>query len=97
MGFSLSVTKRVTRQKAKLQNFISENFLVSRTQETSIEIFTRAAPLVARKMVNFAPKTSLGLVHVRADGWAYTDVITKFSRMDRLPTFLSEGGLFARA
>ena len=53
---SWSVTKSLTNQKAELQKFISENFVVSRTKETSSYIFTPATPLVAPKMINFAPK-----------------------------------------
>ena len=33
----LSVTKSVTKQKAKLLKFISESFVLSRTQETSFK------------------------------------------------------------
>ena len=54
--FSWNVTKRVTKQKVRPQEFISENFVVSRTQETSIQIFTRATPLVVHKIVNFSSK-----------------------------------------
>ena len=50
------MTKRVTKQKVKPKEFISENFVVSRTQDTSIQIFTRATPLVVRKIVNFSSK-----------------------------------------
>ena len=50
------MTKRVTKQKVKPKKFISENFVVSRTQDTSIQIFTRATPLVVRKIVNFSSK-----------------------------------------
>ena len=56
LGFSWSVTKRVTKQKVKPQEFIPENFVVSRTQETSHPIFTRASPLVVHKIVNFSSK-----------------------------------------
>ena len=56
LGFSWNVAKRVTKQKVKPKKFISENFVVSRTQETSIKIFTRATPLVGRKIVNFSSK-----------------------------------------
>ena len=56
LGFSWNVAKRVTKQKVKPKKFISENFVVSRTQETSIKIFTRATPLVVRKIVNFSSK-----------------------------------------
>ena len=38
--------QNVTKQKAKLKKFISENFLLSRIQETSILIFTRGTPLL---------------------------------------------------
>ena len=50
------MTKRVTKQKVKPKKFIAENVVVSRTQKTSIQIFTRATPLVVRKIVNFSSK-----------------------------------------
>ena len=56
LGFSWNVTKRVTKQKVKPKKFISENFVVSRTRDTSIQIFTRATPLVVRKIVNLSSK-----------------------------------------
>ena len=65
LGCSWSVTKSVTKQKAKPEKFFSENFVLSRNQETSFWILTRATPLVAPKMVilrqNETQRQCLGL------------------------------------
>ena len=65
LGCSWSVTKSVTKQKAKPEKFFSENFVLSRNQETSVWIPTRATPLVAPKMVilrqNETQRQCLGL------------------------------------
>ena len=65
LGCSWSVTKSVTKQKAKPEKFFSENFVLSRNQETSVWILTRATPLVAPNLVilrqNETQRQCLGL------------------------------------
>lgn len=50
------MTKTETKQKAKLKKYFFETFVVCRTQEDTIQIFTRATRLAAPKMVNFCAK-----------------------------------------
>ena len=94
--FLESVTKNVT----KPQKLITENFVVTQTQETWSKNFTGWLPLrwlVLRQ--NETQRTYHGFLSlhcsvflpltpesVRAgDVWAYADVITKFSGIDRFP------------
>ena len=57
LGCSWSVTKHKVIKS--LRNLFAKMFFVSRTQETSIQIFARPNLLVAPKMVNFAPKRNV--------------------------------------
>ena len=47
----LECDQKRDQAKAKPEKFFSENFVLSRNQETSVWILTRATPLVAPKMV----------------------------------------------
>ena len=103
---SWSLSKSVTKQKAKLKKFISENFPLSRTQETSIQIFARETQSVVPKWLILRQNETQ---HVRldspfyptgfftptprvcADSLSYSYAVTKFSSNDRLPIIFRYG------
>ena len=101
LGYPWSVTKSVTKQNVKPWKFISENFVFeTKTRNFNLD-FTRATPLVALRMVNFSPKRNATYMsktlfpsplslftstpRVCTGRLSYSDVITKFSGIDRFP------------
>ena len=57
LGWSWNMNKSVTKQKSKAFEIYFWKFCRSRTQETSIKIFTQPTPFVAPNMVKFCTKT----------------------------------------
>ena len=86
--------KRDQAKRKVLEFFFSQNFVFRPIQETSVLIF-HSSKLTQKWLIlsgiSYPTEFFTPTPRVCTDGWAYGHVITKISRMDGLPNFLSVG------